>query len=90
MSKEIKAGDLVQVVKKSPCGCQQLLGHPFVVKKICTFSYAACTTCGDSIPNLPLAMETDDEGFPIECLIKIDPPPTKEDIASHFNVVMPA
>ena len=46
MDKPISVGDLVQVVRKKPCGCIDTLGEIFVVETIVpAWAPAHCGTC---------------------------------------------
>lgn len=81
----IKTGDLVMVVKPTPCcGNCKAIGRTFTVKGV-SASEAVCRYCG-RIDKLEDALSVDDRRYDISRLKKIDPPadgdslPTRADI----------
>lgn len=77
---DIKAGDLVMVVREKSCGCESLIpvGAPYVVARI-NPAGAKCEFCGDSDSNASFD-RVDGVGAVGSRLIKIDPPPVAEDV----------
>ncbi len=77
---DIKAGDLVMVVREKSCGCESLIpvGAPYVVARI-NPAGAKCEFCGSGDPNAAFD-RGDGIGAVAWRLIKIDPPPVAEDV----------
>lgn len=81
----IKKGDLVMVVKPSPC-CDrpEKMGLVFEARGIhdCIIE---CLLCGEEREGVGVELEND-KGFPIERLMKIDPPATGDTIPTRKEV----
>jgi len=73
----IKKGDLVMVVKPTLC-CDrpERMGFVFEAQGIHD-GIIECLLCGEEREGVSVVLEND-TGFPIECLMKIDPPATGE------------
>lgn len=83
----IKAGDLVMVVKPSPCcGSVDDVGRIFTVEIVELYE-GVCTSCNFASESTD-AIDGNDLGFPLGCLKKIDPPadgdslPTRKDLGA--------
>ncbi len=78
MSGEIKAGDLVMMVRGHSCMLKVMGGVPYVVAELVTPMGGGwyCPVCKKSSagPNEPSAIDTKRHGAPLSWLKKIDPP----------------
>lgn len=87
MSSQIKAGDLVMVVKPPACvGGAPGVGHVFQVLEVITHNATICLHCRRSHGRVEIALEREDAGWETWRLQRIDPPAetvtrvTKEEI----------
>jgi hypothetical protein len=81
--RNIKAGDLVMVVKPKPCGCADTIGTPFTVKRIEPHALIGkCKICGREWLNRGWLFFSDgaNTGANSSMVIKIDPPALPESL----------
>ena len=78
---EIKAGDLVMVVKRRRCGCpSDVTGMVFRVRSVVVNSGYYCNQCGAVEETVIVFVDGfDGAALPMWRLIEIDPPPIAED-----------
>lgn len=78
---DIKAGDLVMVVRPQPCcGDASAIGEVFVVRDVAgADADVHCCECGEDL-NDSIALMGDEIGHVFSVLIRIDPPALPEDM----------
>jgi hypothetical protein len=82
---DIKAGDLVMIVRNAPCGCTKSLGQVFNVKEVYSFM-TACVICGHIEGVRDLAEHPDGDVVQLYRLKKIDPPALPETIETQDEI----
>lgn len=90
-NKQIGVGDMVQIVKPFPCGCTHGLGATFTVGGMQTTKRIRCKDCMHAI-NHDITLVSDGHGFgaPLQCLIKIAPPPEELNETTDKELEVPA
>lgn len=84
---DIKAGDLVMVVKPSPCGCNHDVGSVYVVTHKETSKWAYCDFCDFRIEDgIVLVCDRKNHGTEIDRVIKIAPPALPESITTNQDI----
>lgn len=85
---DIKAGDLVMVVKPTLCcGCTASIGTIFTVKKLICCEEAQCFACGHTAPRVLATRGAGrGPGYDIETLKRIEPPSVTEDVREETEV----
>lgn len=84
----IKAGDLVMVVRPTPC-CgtpTKTNGVVFVVVKVETRGPFYCKTCGHRFSQIKSAYRVDGRNVDVGRLIRIDPPALPESVETEREV----
>ena len=91
MSNDIKAGDLVMVVRPQSCGCIRELYKQFKVDSIdyLTGRFYECSTCGKDIVDSAYASDGNGYGYEIKTLKKIPPLSDLEDVTTHRQDLIP-
>jgi hypothetical protein len=87
MSRPIQAGDLVMVVKPTPCcGSSKGIGRIFKVAVVDSDPNARCVCGKTSLAKK--AWTEQDSGYFASCLIRIDPPAQDESVGTEREVVV--
>ncbi len=87
MSERIEVGDLVMVVKPSPCGCINALGYVGVVSRIYPVIKNHCITCGD-VRQRDIVAKLRDGTCEVSRLKKINPPAQDESIETSKEITV--
>ena len=86
---DIKAGDLVMVVKPTTCcGGVDMIGSIFVVKKVLR-GFGRCEACGN-VSLVEVAFESDSYATDLPRLKKIDPPADGDSLPIRKDIEVPA
>lgn len=90
MSNDIKAGDLVMVVKPTfCCGSGESLGNFYTVTGSPLYSLSRCAVCGFVTSTLNEVQLDDDEVCEVSRLKKIPPLSDLEDVTTHRQDLIP-